>query len=60
MKFFGKIVIIIGGGCDIGVVVVCKFLFEGVNVVISYFESFKGVDEVVVQIEGVGGKVIVV
>ena len=60
MKLNGKTAIITGGGRDIGAAVARKFASEGANVAISYFESSKGADEVVAQIEGAGGKAIAV
>lgn len=60
MKLSGKTAIITGGGRDIGAAVARKFSSEGANVAISYFESSKGADEVVAQIEGAGGKAIAV
>lgn len=60
MKLSGKTAIITGGGRDIGAAVARKLASEGANVAISYFESSKGADEVVAQIEGVGGKAIAV
>ena len=60
MKLSGKTAIITGGGRDIGAAVARKLASEGANVAISYFESSKGADEVVAQIEGAGGKAIAV
>lgn len=60
MKLSGKTAIITGGGRDIGAAVAQKLASEGANVAISYFESSKGADEVVAQIEGAGGKAIAV
>jgi 3-oxoacyl-[acyl-carrier protein] reductase len=60
MKLSGKTAILTGGGRDIGAAVARKLASEGANVAISYFESSKGADEVVAQIEGAGGKAIAV
>jgi 3-oxoacyl-[acyl-carrier protein] reductase len=60
MKLNGKSAIITGGGRDIGAAVARKFASEGANVAISYFESSKGADAVVAEIESAGGKAIAV
>ena len=60
MKLAGKTAIITGGGRDIGAAAAKKLAAEGANVAISYFESSKGADAVVSEIEGVGGKAIAV
>ncbi|WP_299792545.1 glucose 1-dehydrogenase [uncultured Marivita sp.] len=60
MKLAGQTAIITGGGRDIGAAVARKLAAEGANVAISYFESSKGADAVVAEIEGAGGKAIAV
>jgi len=60
MKLAGKTAIITGGGRDIGAAAAKKLASEGANVAISYFESSKGADAVVSEIEGAGGKAIAV
>ncbi len=58
MKLAGKTAIITGGGRDIGAAVAKKLAAEGANVAISYFESSKGADAVVAEIEAAGGKAV--
>ncbi len=60
MKLAGKTAIITGGGRDIGAACARKLASEGANVAISYFESSKGADSVVAEIEAAGGKAIAV
>lgn len=60
MKLAGKTAIVTGGGRDIGAAVAKKLASEGANVALSYFESSKGADAVVAQIESAGGKAIAV
>ncbi len=60
MKLTGKTAIVTGGGRDIGAAAAKKLASEGANVAISYFESSKGADAVVAEIEGAGGKAIAV
>ncbi|SHE38725.1 3-oxoacyl-[acyl-carrier protein] reductase [Litoreibacter ascidiaceicola] len=60
MKLAGKTAIITGGGRDIGAAVAKKLAAEGANVAISYFESSKGADAVVADIEAAGGKALAV
>ncbi len=60
MKLAGKTAIVTGGGRDIGAAAARKLASEGANVAISYFESAKGADGVVVDIEAAGGKSIAV
>ena len=60
MKLAGKTAIITGGGRDIGAAVAKKLAAEGANVAISYFESSKGADSVVADIEAAGGKALAV
>ena len=60
MKLQGKTAIVTGGGRDIGAAVAKRFAAEGANVAISYFESSKGADAVVAEIEPAGGKAIAV
>ena len=60
MKLAGKTAIVTGGGRDIGAAVARRFAAEGANVAISYFESSKGADAVVADIEKAGGKAIAV
>ncbi len=60
MKLAGKTAIITGGGRDIGAACAKKLASEGANVAISYFESSKGADSVVADIEAAGGKAIAV
>jgi len=58
MKLAGKTAIVTGGGRDIGAAVAKKLASEGANVAISYFESSKGADSVVAEIENAGGKAV--
>ena len=60
MKLAGKTAIVTGGGRDIGAAAARKLAAEGANVAISYFESAKGADNVVADIEAAGGKAIAV
>jgi 3-oxoacyl-[acyl-carrier protein] reductase len=60
MKLAGKTAIVTGGGRDIGAAAAKKLASEGANVAISYFESSKGADGVVAEIEGAGGMAIAV
>lgn len=60
MKLAGKTAIVTGGGRDIGAAAAKKLSSEGANVAISYFESSKGADAVVADIEAAGGKAIAV
>ncbi|MEN8657925.1 glucose 1-dehydrogenase [Marivita sp.] len=60
MKLAGQTAIVTGGGRDIGAAVARKLAAEGAQVAISYFESSKGADAVVAEIEGAGGKAIAV
>lgn len=60
MKLVGKTAIVTGGGRDIGAAVARKLASEGANVAISYFESSKGADAVVSEIEAKGGKAVAV
>lgn len=60
MKLSGKTAVITGGGRDIGAAVAKKMASEGANVAISYFESSKGADAVVAEIEAAGGKAVAV
>jgi len=60
MKLEGKTAIVTGGGRDIGASVAIKLASEGANVAINYFESSKGADDTVAQIEAAGGKAIAV
>ena len=60
MKLAGRTAIVTGGGRDIGAAAAKKLASEGANVAISYFESSKGADAVVAEIEDAGGKVIAV
>lgn len=60
MKLNGKTAIITGGGRDIGAAVARKLAAEGARVAISYFESSKGADAVVAEIESAGGKAIAI
>ncbi|MDX8355355.1 SDR family NAD(P)-dependent oxidoreductase [Cognatiyoonia sp. IB215182] len=60
MKLAGKTAIVTGGGRDIGAASARKLASEGANVAISYFESAKGADSVVADIEAAGGKAIAV
>ncbi|PJI84320.1 3-oxoacyl-[acyl-carrier protein] reductase [Yoonia maricola] len=60
MKLNGKTAIITGGGRDIGAAAARKLASEGAQVAISYFESSKGADAVVAEIERAGGKAIAV
>lgn len=60
MKLKNKTAIVTGGGRDIGAAVARKLAAEGANVAISYFESSKGADAVVADIESAGGKAIAV
>ncbi len=60
MKLHGKTAIVTGGGRDIGGAIARKFASEGANVAISYFESAKGADGVVDQINEAGGSAIAV
>ncbi|MEJ6398892.1 SDR family NAD(P)-dependent oxidoreductase [Yoonia sp. 208BN28-4] len=60
MKLSGKTAIVTGGGRDIGAAAARKLASEGANVAISYFESSKGADAVVSQIEAAGGKAVAV
>lgn len=60
MKLKNKTAIITGGGRDIGAAVARKLAAEGAHVAISYFESSKGADAVVADIESAGGKAIAV
>lgn len=60
MKLAGKTAIVTGGGRDIGAAAAKKLASEGANVAISYFESSKGADAVVAEIEGAGGKALAV
>ncbi|MEL6571811.1 MAG: glucose 1-dehydrogenase [Pseudomonadota bacterium] len=60
MKLAGKTAIVTGGGRDIGAAVAIKLASEGANVVINYFASSKGADEVVSKIEAAGGNAIAV
>jgi len=60
MKLSGKTAIVTGGGRDIGAAVAKKLASEGANVAISYFESSKGADAVVADIQAAGGKAVAV
>ena len=60
MKLAGKTAIVTGGGRDIGAAVAKKLAAEGANVAISYFESSKGADAVLADIEQAGGKAVAV
>lgn len=60
MKLSGKTAIVTGGGRDIGAAVAKALAAEGANVAISYFESSKGADGVVAEIQSSGGKAIAV
>ena len=60
MKLAGKTAIVTGGGRDIGAAVARKLASEGAQVAISYFESSKGADAVVADIEAAGGKAVAV
>jgi len=60
MKLAGKTAIVTGGGRDIGAAAAKKLASEGANVAISYFESSKGADAVVADIEAAGGKALAV
>ena len=60
MKLAGKTAIVTGGGRDIGAAAAKKLASEGANVAISYFESSKGADSVVAEIENAGGKAVAV
>jgi 3-oxoacyl-[acyl-carrier protein] reductase len=60
MKLTGKTAIVTGGGRDIGAAVAKKLASEGAHVALSYFESSKGADSVVADIEAAGGKAIAV
>ena len=60
MKLSGKTAIVTGGGRDIGAAAARKLAAEGANVAISYFESSKGADSVVAEIEAAGGKAVAV
>ncbi|MGR3500942.1 SDR family NAD(P)-dependent oxidoreductase [Pseudaestuariivita sp.] len=60
MKLAGKTAIVTGGGRDIGAAIARKLASEGASVAISYFESSKGADSVVAEIEAAGGKALAV
>lgn len=60
MKLAGKTAIVTGGGRDIGAAAAKALASEGANVAISYFESSKGADAVVAEIEAGGGKAVAV
>lgn len=60
MKLAGKTAVVTGGGRDIGAAVAKKLASEGANVALSYFESSKGADSVVADIQAAGGKAIAV
>lgn len=60
MKLAGKTAIVTGGGRDIGAAVAKKLAGEGASVAISYFESSKGADAVVTEIQRAGGKALAV
>ncbi|MEL6609306.1 MAG: glucose 1-dehydrogenase [Pseudomonadota bacterium] len=60
MKLAGKTAIVTGGGRDIGAAAARKLASEGANVAISYFESSKGADGVVAEIEAAGGSAVAV
>ena len=60
MKLVGKTAIVTGGGRDIGAAAAKKLAAEGAKVAISYFESSKGADSVVTEIEAAGGQALAV
>lgn len=60
MKLVGKTAIVTGGGRDIGAAAAKKLAAEGAKVAISYFESAKGADSVVTEIEAAGGQALAV
>ena len=60
MKLVGKTAIVTGGGQDIGAAAAKKLAAEGAKVAISYFESSKGADSVVTEIEAAGGQALAV
>lgn len=60
MKLDGKTAIVTGGGRDIGAAVAKTLAREGASVAISYFESSKGADGVVAEIQAAGGSALAV
>ncbi|SFR14685.1 SDR family NAD(P)-dependent oxidoreductase [Poseidonocella sedimentorum] len=60
MKLASKTAIVTGAGRDIGAAVARKLAAEGASVALSYFESSKGADKVVAEIESAGGRAIAV
>jgi len=59
-KLQGKVVVVTGGGRDIGRATCIKFAEQGMKVVVNYLSSGKSAQETVAQVEKAGGKGIAV